>query len=176
MLRHNRGDCWHQKTLDTGTGFWSTLLSRGYSHFSVLGVRKPTKRNAAFKAFTASDLFRSYVSFRQGIFATNAAEITGSPKIRDGLCGSALARLSTGTNQDVLAKGEVGGFMVWSNIRDANDDQGRLMCFCEGTDQLIAEGWEAAELNSTKRKSRESEDSEGEEKVNPILKAAKTSV
>ncbi len=54
--------------------------------------------------------------------------------------------------------------MVWSIIRDSNDDQGRLMCFCEAMDQLIAEGWEVAELNSTKRKSRESEDSEGGEK------------
>lgn len=152
-----------------------SFVTGGQSLF-CLGVRKPAKRNAAFKAFTASDLSRSYVSFRQGIFATNAAKITGSPKIRDGLCGSALVRLSTGTNQDVLAKGEIGGFMVWSNIRDANDDQGRLMCFYEATDQLIAEGWEVAELNSTKRKSRESEHSEGEEKVNPILKAAKTSV
>lgn len=66
--------------------------------------------------------------------------------------------------------------MVWSNIRDSNDDQGRLILFCEATDQLIAEGWEVAELNSTERKSRESGDSEGEEKLDPILKAAKTSI
>lgn len=37
------------------------------------------------------------------------------------------------------------------------DDQGRLMCFCEATDELIAEGWEVAELNATKRKSRVNE-------------------
>lgn len=147
----------------------------GVKSLLCLGVRKPTKENTDFKAFTAPDLSRSYVSVRQGIFATNAAEITGSPKIRDGICGSALVRLSTGTtNQDVLAQGEIGGFMVWSNIQNSNNDQGRLMCFCEATDQLIAEGWEVAEVNSTKRKSRESEDSEGEEKVNPTLKAAKT--
>ena len=146
---------------------------RGVQSLLCLGVRKPTKRNAAFKAFTPPDLSRSYISVPQGIFATNAAEITGSPKIRDGICGSALVRLSTGTNQDVLAQGEIGGSMVWSNIRDSNDDQGRLMCFCEATDQLIAEGWEVAEQNSTKRKSRKSEDSEGEERSNPIPKAAK---
>lgn len=148
----------------------------GVQSLFCLGVRKPTKRKTTFKAFTPSDLSRSYVAFRQGIFATNAAEITGSPKIRDGICGSALIRLSTGANQDVLAKGEIGGFMVWSNIRDSNDDQGRLILFCEATDQLIAEGWEVAELNSTERKSRESGDSEGEEKLDPILKAAKTSI
>lgn len=121
----------------------------GLQSLLCLGVRKTTKRNAPFKTFSAPDLSRSYVSVRQGIFATNAAEIMGSPKIRDGICGSALVRLSTGTNQDVLAQGEIGGFMVWPNIRDSNDDQGRLMCFCEATDQLIAEGWEVAGLNST---------------------------
>lgn len=109
----------------------------GVQLLSCLGVRKPTKRNAAFKAFTTPDLSRSYVSVRQGMFATNAAEITGSPKIRDGICGAALVRLSSGIHQD-----EIGGFMVWSIIRDSNDDQGLLVC---------AEGWEAAELNSIKR-------------------------
>ena len=148
----------------------------GLQSLLCLGIRKPTKRNAAFKGFTAPELSRSYVSVRHGIFATNAAEITGSPKVRDGICGSALVRMSTGTNQDVLAHGEIGGFMVWSNIRDSSDDRGRLMYFCEVTDQLIAEGWEVSELHSTKRKPGESEDSGGEEKVNPVPKAAKTAV
>lgn len=156
--------------------FLVASFATGVQSLLCLGVRKPTKGNTDFKAFTAPDLSPSYVSVRQAIFATNAAEIMGSPKIRDGICGSALVRLSTGTNQDVLAQGEIGGFMVWPNIRDSNDDQGRLMCFCEATDQLIAEGWEVAQVNSTKRKSRESEDSEGEEKVDPTLKAAKTAV
>lgn len=31
------------------------------------------------------------------------------------------------------------------------------MCFCEATDELIAEGWEVVELNATKRKSRVNE-------------------
>lgn len=31
------------------------------------------------------------------------------------------------------------------------------MYFCEATDELIAEGWEVAELNATKRKSRVNE-------------------
>lgn len=146
----------------------------GAQSLFCLGVRKPTKRNTAFKTFIASDFSRPYISFRQGIFATNAAEIAGSPKIRDGICGSALVRLSTGTNPDVLDKGEIGGFMVWSNIRDSNDDQGRLICFCEATDELIAEGWEVAELNATKRKFRESEEYEREERLDPIPKAAKT--
>lgn len=147
----------------------------GVQSLLCLGVRKPTKRNIAFKAFTTSGCPRSYVSFRQGIFATNAAEITGSPKIRDGICGTALVRMSTATNQDILANGEIGGFMVWPNIRDSDDNGGRLMCFCEMTDQLIAEGWEVARLNETKRKSRQSEDSEGKEKMEPVLKAVKTS-
>lgn len=121
------------------------------------GVRKSIKRNTVFKTFTASEFSRPYVSFRQGLFATNAAEIMGSPSINDGICRSALVRLSTGTNQDVPDKGEIGGFVVWSNIRDSNDGQGRLMCFCEATDELIAEGWEVAELNATKKKSRVNE-------------------
>ena len=31
------------------------------------------------------------------------------------------------------------------------------MCFCETTDELIAEGWEVTELNATKRKPRVNE-------------------
>ena len=91
----------------------------GVQSLLCLGVRKPTKRNVAFKGFTPSDLSQSYVSVRQGIFAANASGVTGSPKIRGGICGSALIRLSTGNNQDVLAQGEIGGFMVWSNLRDS---------------------------------------------------------
>lgn len=63
--------------------------------------------------------------------------------------------------------------MIWPNIRGSHDDQGQLLDICEAKYQLIAEGWEIAELNATKRKSTESENCDGEEKLDPILKAAK---
>lgn len=74
--------------------------------------------------------------------------------MRDGIYGSALVRLSTDTIQDVLAKGDVGGFMVWSNRRYSSYDQGLQMSFCETADKLIVEAWEVAQLNATRRKSR----------------------
>lgn len=50
------------------------------------------------------------------------------------------------------------------------------MYFCKVTNQLIAERWEVLELHLTKRKLKESENSKGEEKVNPVPKAVKTAV
>lgn len=142
----------------------------------MFGHSKANEKKRSFQGFYSSRTFPITRIRSAGHIRNQRSGDYGLSQVRDGICGSALVRMSTGTNQDVLAHGEIGVFMVWSNIRDSSDDRGRLMCFCEVTDQLIAEGWEVSELHSTKRKPRESEDSEGEEKVNPVPKAAKTAV
>lgn len=43
-----------------------------------------------------------------------------------------------GYHPSILAKGDVGGFMVWSNRRYLKDDQSLQMRVCETYDQLIA--------------------------------------
>ena len=82
--------------------------------------------------------------FPQGIFATGHSEICTWPKIRDRVCGSAVVRLKTGkqasSREEVLHKGEVCGFMHWSNLQ-LKYGSGSLLCFADAADNLIENGW-----------------------------------
>ncbi|KAI9784967.1 MAG: hypothetical protein M1839_001163 [Geoglossum umbratile] len=88
---------------------------------------------------------RRYTELRQGIYATNSPEIHGHPKVREGVCGSALVRskrAADGSNR--LEEGEVAGFMHWSDLQLKYDVSGNLMCFADSVDSLIEEGWRVA--------------------------------
>ncbi|KAI9771651.1 MAG: hypothetical protein M1840_001866 [Geoglossum simile] len=86
-----------------------------------------------------------YIDLRQGVYATNSPEIHGYPKVREGVCGSALVRSKRATDgSDRLEEGEVAGFMHWSDLQLKYYVSGNLMCFADSVDPLIEEGWEVA--------------------------------
>jgi hypothetical protein len=89
------------------------------------------------------------IVLRQGVYATNSPKIHASPKIREGICGSALVRAKRAANKgDMLEFGEVAGFMHWSDLQFKYDISGNVMCFADSVDPLIEEGWEVAQTES----------------------------
>jgi hypothetical protein len=86
----------------------------------------------------------NHLIFPQGIYATGHPEICTWPRIRDGVCGSAVVRLKAGkqasSREDVLHKGEVCGFMHWPNIQ-LKYGSGSLLCFADAADDLIENDW-----------------------------------
>ncbi|MCJ1246699.1 hypothetical protein MMC30_003908 [Trapelia coarctata] len=85
----------------------------------------------------------TFISLRQGVYATGSPEIRGVPKIRAGICGSALVRVRKAGRDggEVLENGEISGFMHWSDLQLKNDTQGNLLCFADAVDDLAAAGW-----------------------------------
>ncbi|MCJ1411236.1 hypothetical protein MMC19_005324 [Ptychographa xylographoides] len=85
----------------------------------------------------------TYISLKQGVYATGSPEIHGVPKIREGVCGSALVRVKKGgkDGRNVLENGEISGFMHWSDLQRRNDTEGKLLCFADAVDDLVAAGW-----------------------------------
>jgi hypothetical protein len=99
-----------------------------------------------------------YTAVEQGAFATNAPKITGTPKIRDSVCGSVLIRCEDATTRSVkikrpdysiqLPKGEVGGMLHPSNLQfrlsGAVDD---YILFADSFDPLVEAGWSIVREN-----------------------------
>jgi hypothetical protein len=95
-----------------------------------------------------------YVAAVQGVFATGVPEIHERPHIREGVCGSALLRIGSQwqkrggmklSTEVVLERGEVTGFMHWTDLRPNTSDAG-LWMYCETTDPLIEAGWEVRQM------------------------------
>ena len=98
-----------------------------------------------------------YISPVQGIYATSTREITGKPQIREGVCGAAIVRAkASGVAGNVLDKGEIAGFMHWSDLR-AKSMSSTLLCYCETANGLIDNGWEVVQV-AEKRKHGSTED------------------
>jgi hypothetical protein len=76
----------------------------------------------------------------QGMFSSSALEIPRQPKIRAGVCGSAVIRIRTKT-RDVSADGAVAGFMHFADLEPRNDTGGNLICYADACDALIDQGW-----------------------------------
>ncbi len=83
------------------------------------------------------------IVFEQGIMATGEPELRRSPRLREGVCGSALLRAQTTTGEDVMHNGEIAGFMHWCDLQSADNPQDPppLLCFCESTNEVIGQGW-----------------------------------
>ncbi|MCJ1357335.1 MAG: hypothetical protein MMC33_007331 [Icmadophila ericetorum] len=84
----------------------------------------------------------------QGIYATDAPEITGKPQIRASVCGSALVRVGKGIAGDVSHLGEFGGLLRWSDLRGKNLATD-LLCYAEALDPLIHAGWGVASASKS---------------------------
>ena len=101
----------------------------------------------------------NWIELCQGIYATGSPEIRGAPKIRAGVYGSALIRVSiAGETNDpaILQRGEVAGFMHWSDLRRKNDVTGQLFCFAQSAEDLMQEGWSVVQVaEKRKEESRE---------------------
>jgi hypothetical protein len=86
-----------------------------------------------------------YIILHQGIMGTGEPEIRGGPRLREGVCGSALLRVRT-AGEDVMDRGEIAGFMHWCDLQSVynTQDPPPLLCYCESADALIAQGWKIA--------------------------------
>jgi hypothetical protein len=75
------------------------------------------------------------------------------PRIREGICGSAIVRVragkEAGTREDVLHRGEVCGFMHWSNLQ-LRYGSGGLLYFADSVDALIEDGWVVSKTGKKK--------------------------
>lgn len=137
--------------------FYVDSFVTGLQKLSCFGVRIRTEagREKDFVRKTA-DLPGpgSYVAVVQGIYATSTPEISRKPQIREGVCGSALVRARKAyEKEDRLDKGEVGGFMHWSDLPSKSlEDQ--LLCLCDSVDELIDAGWSVVS-SGEKRKAAE---------------------
>ncbi len=87
------------------------------------------------------------VVLTQGVFATNTPGIKLMPAIRDGVCGSAIVRWETCEGEDILAEGQVGGFMAWSDVQSPYRFEKQVLCYCDAADALIDERWQIADMN-----------------------------
>lgn len=83
-----------------------------------------------------------YVVVEQGIFSVQAAVINREPRIRDGVCGTPIIHQGmTLTDQSALQRGEVVGFMHYTDVVGCSNDS-RLYSYGQVVDQLIEAGWE----------------------------------
>jgi hypothetical protein len=85
----------------------------------------------------------NYIILEQGIMATGEPEMRGTPRLREGVCGSALLRVQMANGEDVIQKGEIAGFMHWCDLQSVynTEDPPPLLCYCDATDKLIEHGW-----------------------------------
>lgn len=98
----------------------------------------------------------TYVSVHQ-VYATSEPMIKGQPKIREGVCGSALVRSTTRLGaklSSVVDKGEIAGFMHFSNlVRDTRPSN--ILCYCDSVDELIDDGWSVVQVPDKRKKEEE---------------------
>lgn len=83
-----------------------------------------------------------YIIMHQGIYATNDPEVLGSPKLRSGICGSALIRLRRAKEKSsCLDDGEICGIMHWAGLAMKYSTEATFYCFADPVDPLIENGW-----------------------------------
>ena len=134
----------------------------GRQLLKCLGARVRTKDpNAREKDFRIPNESKhklpppgQYVALVQGIYATSAPVIKSGPMIREGVCGSAIIRSRHIGEGDMLARGEVAGFMQYSDLRPKSVGEGQLLCFCEALDDMISDEWEVVRIPE-KRKAKD---------------------
>jgi hypothetical protein len=110
----------------------------GRQALRFVGTRIVTvKGSASFLKGKANDLpgEGGYLPLHQGIWATNA------PKIRASICGSAIVRNKTKGATKSLDRGEICGFMHWSDSQMKYAQNGELFCFADALDELVNRGW-----------------------------------
>ena len=70
-------------------------------------IRKAAARTEdLFRADEDTELpaSKTYIVLNQGIMATGESEIRGTPRLREGVCGSALLRVGKANGEDVMGK------------------------------------------------------------------------
>ena len=106
----------------------------------LFGVRTGKKRVSA--NYPGPRAPYEYVTVEQGIFSVQAAVINREPRIRDGVCGTPIIHQGmTRTDQLALERGEVLGFMHYTDVVGCSNDS-RLYSYGQVVDQLIEAGWE----------------------------------
>ena len=149
------------KDLSINEEFVIDSFVTGRQRLRLFGLRTPADDLQNMKG-KLGDLPSSgkYLQFSQGIFATGSREISVVPKIRDGVCGAAVVRLTkgpkAGSRENVLEKGQVCGFMHWANIQ-LKYGCGELLCFADAVDHLIENDWEVCPI-AEKRKTDEGDE------------------
>jgi hypothetical protein len=116
----------------------------GRQALRCVGTRLVTvERPACFLKGKVEDLpgEGDYLQLHQGIWATNAPDIRGTPKIRAGVCGSAVVRNKAKGAAKSLDRGEICGFMHWSDLQMKYAQNGQLFCFADALDALVNRGW-----------------------------------
>jgi hypothetical protein len=113
----------------------------GRQALRCVGTRVVTGKRSSLKG-KAKDLPQgNFIQLYQGIWATNAPEIRGTTKIRAGVCGSAVVRSKASGATKSLDRGEICGFMHWSDLQMKYAQNGELLCFADALDELINHGW-----------------------------------
>ena len=140
----------------------------GFQRLKCLGLRlgREGMRERELKGRPESlPIPESYVALIQGIYATSAPEITSKPRIQEGVCGSALVRISKATKgkkndkeveKSILAEGAVGGFMHWSDLQSKAQEE-NLLCYADAVDELGEAGWKVFKVTE-RRKDREEDE------------------
>jgi hypothetical protein len=116
----------------------------GRQALRCVGIRIATaKRSASLLKGKAKDPpgEGDCLQLYQGIWATNAPEIRGTTKIRAGICGSAVVRNKAKGATKSLERGEICGFMHWSDLQMKYAQNGELLCFADALDELVNRGW-----------------------------------
>ena len=79
----------------------------------------------------------------QVVYAPSVPINKAGLRFREGVCGSALVRtFRRDIKEDVSDRGEIGGFMQYSELRWRSAPDGSLLCFVEALDDFIAAGWQ----------------------------------
>jgi len=93
----------------------------------------------------------------QAIYANFAPVLKSSPMVRQGVCGSAIVRSKHMGGGNVLARGEVAGFMQYSDPKPISTGQGQLLYFCKTLDDVISDGWEVVRVPEKRKAEDEGE-------------------
>lgn len=86
-----------------------------------------------------------YIIIHQGIYATNDPESLGSPKLRSGICETALVRLRRAREKSTcLYDGEICEIMHWPGLAIKYLTEATLYCFADPVDPVIENRWKCA--------------------------------
>ena len=112
----------------------------------------------------------------QVIFATSAPQVNSHPKVRAGMCGATLVRCKHASGklslEEVLANGEIGGFVHWPDLERKSTAPGELIYVSECLDQSVDEGWTVVQY-AEKRVQREERSAEETEQEGGPVKSAR---
>ncbi|KAL6722337.1 hypothetical protein ACLMJK_001444 [Lecanora helva] len=152
--------------ISLGDEFMVDGYVNGRQLLKCLGMRRRVVREAIrerdFVVSKAHQHFSpplgDHVAHLQGVYATTTPIIRGSPRMRAGVCGSAILRSRKIGTGNVTSQGGVAGFMEYSDLRPKSRGDEQVLCFVEALNGVINDDMEVVRAAEKRKVEVEDQD------------------